>query len=449
MHLSVNGRAVAPRGQVAGILDDAYHTLLMKGRFPYVVLAIGVHPAAVDVNVHPTKSEVKFRDPDRVRATIARAIRSIVQAALVVQGWEGGSVVPPADPDAEPDWAGVADAEPSMADLPLLTSAPVPTPAGVSQPVLRGEVKPVAPAAPVADAQQGWHAPQEQKPSPPEPVERRPAPSALPVRLPIREDRPAWPVAKEPIPQQQFMPEPPADDDQVLEDAPDVPVGGNIAAGSDGVGMVAGATARQPRPALEIQPGQGLPRLRALAQLARMYLLSEGPEGDLYLVDQHAAHERITYERLMAQYGSGAVEAQRLLIPQLVVTPPATQAILLGGVAELAEWGFELEEADQGVRVRSVPATVAADEIKPALLEVADHLSGAGGSTPERWREEVLVTLSCHTSIRTGHPLTLAEQQALLDQLARCRGPRTCPHGRPTVIVMTKQQLTRQFGRIQ
>jgi len=196
-------------------------------------------------------------------------------------------------------------------------------------------------------------------------------------------------------------------------------------------------------------PGTGLPRLRALAQLSRMYLIAEGPEGDLYLVDQHAAHERITYERLMAQHNTGRVESQRLLIPQTIVVPPSAQATLLGATDELAAWGFELEEAEQGVRVRAVPSSVAPDEIKPAVLEVADHLSGAGGSTPAAWREALLVTLSCHTSIRTGHPLTLAEQQALIDQLARCQGPRTCPHGRPTVIIMTKQQLTRQFGRIQ
>jgi DNA mismatch repair protein MutL len=180
-----------------------------------------------------------------------------------------------------------------------------------------------------------------------------------------------------------------------------------------------------------------------------MYLIAEGPEGDLYLIDQHAAHERITYERLMAQHNTGSIESQRLLIPQTIVVPPSAQATLLGATEELAEWGFELEEAEQGVRVRAVPSSVAPDEIKPAVLEVADHLSGAGGSTPANWREALLVTLSCHTSIRTGHPLTLAEQQALIDQLARCQGPRTCPHGRPTVIIMTKQQLTRQFGRIQ
>jgi DNA mismatch repair protein MutL len=213
--------------------------------------------------------------------------------------------------------------------------------------------------------------------------------------------------------------------------------------------LIAADVSAAPERQAAAAPGAGLPRLRALGQLARMYLLAEGPEGDLYLVDQHAAHERITYERLMAQRGAGAIESQRLLVPQTVPVAPAAQATLLGASEDLAGWGFEIEEDERGVRALAVPASVALDELKPALLEIADHLSGAGGSTPQAWREKMLVTLSCHTSIRTGHPLTSAEQQALIDQLARCQGPRTCPHGRPTVIVVTKQQLTRQFGRLQ
>lgn len=92
MHISVNGRAIAPRGQLAAIFDEAYHTLLMKGRFPYVVVAITVDPAAVDVNVHPTKSEVKFRDPDYVRDNLASAMRHILQQIPAIQ--DGASPLP-------------------------------------------------------------------------------------------------------------------------------------------------------------------------------------------------------------------------------------------------------------------------------------------------------------------------------------------------------------------
>src|SRR6185295_2695745 len=107
MHITINGRAIQPRGQISAIIEEAYHTLLMKGRFPLVVLHIQVHPAAVDVNVHPTKSEVKFRHPQLVAHTLGRAVRDAVQGTTVIQQW--------ADPDAGADAA--PDVEPIPATL--------------------------------------------------------------------------------------------------------------------------------------------------------------------------------------------------------------------------------------------------------------------------------------------------------------------------------------------
>jgi DNA mismatch repair protein MutL len=195
-------------------------------------------------------------------------------------------------------------------------------------------------------------------------------------------------------------------------------------------------------------PAPRLPPLRALAQLAQTYLLTEGPGGALYLVDQHAAHERITYERLLARHRAGAVQAQALLLPQLISLPPHAQQALLAAAEELASWGLLLEEADQGVEVRAVPAGLALDDLPTVLADLAGHVSGAGGPRPEDRRDATLATLACHTSVRAGQSLTLVEQQALLDQLAGCDGPRTCPHGRPTLIVITQHQLERQFGRL-
>ncbi|HEX9372397.1 MAG TPA: DNA mismatch repair protein MutL, partial [Roseiflexaceae bacterium] len=193
---------------------------------------------------------------------------------------------------------------------------------------------------------------------------------------------------------------------------------------------------------------QGVPPLRALAQLALTYLLTEGPDGALYLIDQHAAHERITYERLLAAQAVGAVQAQALLLPQHVALPPSAQQALLAAAGELATWGLVLAEADHGVQVRAVPVGLALDALGPTLADLASHLGGSGGPTPADRRDATLATLACHTSVRAGQALTLAEQQALLDQLAGCEGPRTCPHGRPTLIVITPHQLARQFGRL-
>ncbi|MBC8074896.1 MAG: DNA mismatch repair protein MutL, partial [Chloroflexales bacterium] len=122
--------------------------------------------------------------------------------------------------------------------------------------------------------------------------------------------------------------------------------------------------------------------------------------------------------------------------------------LLLRQAAALAEWGFVLEEFGEGlVRVRALPATLPADELQQALIEVADHLAGRGGSTPHDWREQILITLSCHTSVRAGQALSFEEMRTLLRQLDACASPRTCPHGRPTMIMLSPGQLERQFGR--
>ena len=191
-----------------------------------------------------------------------------------------------------------------------------------------------------------------------------------------------------------------------------------------------------------------LPPLRALAQLAQTYLLTEGPNGALYLIDQHAAHERITYERLLAQHAAGVLQSQTLLLPQYVALPPAAQQALLGAAGELADWGFVLAEADGGVDVLAVPADFALETLATTLPDLASHLGGSAGHGPNARRDAMLATLACHTSVRAGQTLTAIEQQALIDQLAGCEGPRTCPHGRPTLIVLTKHQLEHQFGRL-
>jgi DNA mismatch repair protein MutL len=206
--------------------------------------------------------------------------------------------------------------------------------------------------------------------------------------------------------------------------------------------------AEQPARPVPSAHAEGMPPLRALAQLAQTYLLTEGPGGALYLIDQHAAHERITYERLLAQHAAGTLQSQALLLPQEVPLPPDAQQVLLGAVDALADWGFALGEADRGVQVHSVPVGLEIADLATTLADLASHLSGQGDNTLMDQRDLLLATLACHTSVRAGQTLGLVEQQALIDQLSACAGPRTCPHGRPTLIVLTKHQLERQFGRL-
>jgi DNA mismatch repair protein MutL len=448
MHLTVNGRAVQPRGLLSLSIEEAYHTLLMKGRFPLVVLHIQVHPAAVDVNVHPTKSEVKFRQPQRVGRLLGRAVREAVQGNVVIQGWDDGtSALVDAAMDA-PDSASATDSGEAGADGPLaphLPAAVVVSDASSSAPAL---------AAPTAVAGADITPVQAALLASPAPAARAASPRDMPLAT---EAAPGWDAA---------------DERAEAADRSDADAPRRQAAlqalNARGQGAPGGASAPlAPQPAADIvvvpvperDDGQsapvaaarepGLSPLRALAQFAQTYVLAEGPAQALYLIDQHAAHERITYERLMAQHSAGVIEAQTLLLAQHVPLPPAATQTLCDAVDALSSWGFALERDERtGVQVLAVPGGLPLAALPATLADLASHLVGSGGRTPAEQREQVLTTLACHTSVRAGQTLTLAEQQALLDQLSGCEGPRTCPHGRPTVLVLTQQQLARQFGRL-
>jgi DNA mismatch repair protein MutL len=190
-----------------------------------------------------------------------------------------------------------------------------------------------------------------------------------------------------------------------------------------------------------------LPPLRIVGQVGMTYIVAESPEG-MYMIDQHATHERIAYERLMAQRGSGPLDAQELLMAETVNLPSDKSELLLAHGDILAEWGFSLDAWGEGmVRVRAVPAILHRENLQTALLDIADRLAGEGGKTPVDWREELLITLACHSSVRAGQSLSLEEMRELLRQLERCENPRTCPHGRPTMVLLTPGELEKQFGR--
>jgi DNA mismatch repair protein MutL len=365
LHLFVNRRAIAPRGPIVYVIEEAYHTLLMKGRHPIAVLNLALDPAAVDVNIHPTKSEVKFRDTPRVHGTLMRAVRDALLAGGV-RPWVDGEAPPPPD-----------EAVQRRFELRRLGAA-----------------------------RDGWTLPSGWESG-------------------LRGEQAGWAFERE----REIMP--PAEEGEQSVGEPAL------------VEAAAPIASAPPRPA---SPAR-LPPLRVVGQVGNTYIIAESPDG-MFLIDQHAAHERITYERLMAQRGRGPIERQGLLMPQTVDLPPAARQTLLEHAAALAEWGFEIEDFGIGLRVRAVPAGMRENDLTAALLEIADHLAGRGGSTPDGWREAMLTTLACHSSIRAGQALTPLEMRDLLEQLGHCRAPRTCPHGRPTMILLTTAQLERQFGRI-
>ena len=319
----VNGRPVTDGALVHAVVQ-AYHTLLPGGRYPVALVMIGLPPAQVDVNVHPAKTEVRFRDARGVFAAVQRAVRAAVTSGAHVPG--------------------------------------------------------------------------------------------------IREAR-AWP--------------PPAGH----ESAPDAQPGLLASDGAPAAGGEWGAgTAAACGP-----PADRLPPLRVLGQVGLAFIVAEGPDG-LYLVDQHAAHERIVYEDLMARPAERP--SQRLLVPEAVRLAPDLAGLAAEHAALLAAVGFDMEPfGPDTVLVRAVPEVLARSDAAAAVRDVL-ALAQVGRSGAGEAMEERLVRAVCkRATVKAGQALEPDEMRALVRRLETCAAPRTCPHGRPTVTVLTLRDIGRALGR--
>ncbi len=187
-----------------------------------------------------------------------------------------------------------------------------------------------------------------------------------------------------------------------------------------------------------------LPALRVVGQVAATYVVAEGPAG-MYLIDQHAAHERVLYERIRARRG-GPPTAQPLLEAAVFEPTPAQAAALAAYEAELAALGFALEPfGERAVLIRAVPAELAGRDAARAVAEYLDAVA-ADGPQPDR-AERAAMTLACHAAVRAGKTLTLDEMRELVRLLEACEAPQSCPHGRPTMVHVSAAALEREFGR--
>jgi DNA mismatch repair protein MutL len=190
----------------------------------------------------------------------------------------------------------------------------------------------------------------------------------------------------------------------------------------------------------------GLPVLRVLGQLGNTYIIAEGPDG-LYLIDQHAAHERILFEKILTQWAQRGVEIQSLLEP-LTIELSLKQEELLGAKGEmLAQFGFTIEPfGDRTYLLRAVPAILGGRGISEAVKETIDSLEGE--ATPAKGEERVALSLACHSAVRAGQTLDPEEMRELVKQLEKATSPRNCPHGRPTMVHLSSGRLEKEFGRI-
>jgi DNA mismatch repair protein MutL len=362
--LFVNGRPVQDT-KLSYAVVQAYHTLLMTGRYPIAVVLVQVPPEDVDVNVHPAKAEVRFRDADGVFSAVQRAVRKTLLE----------NMAPPAPPSVLGAGAGLQGA--GISGLTPLVARPDESETASSDPANQ-----IIEAQRPLTGSETWD------------------------RIGIAKQN-NW---------------------------------------SDRMGSLH-APAQEANRQSSIGNRQ-LPALRILGQLALTYILAEGPEG-LYLIDQHASHERVLWEKMLALHELGEVMAQALLDP-VAVSVPADSAYLLDvNLDALRDLGFDIEPfGGNTFLVRSVPAMMIQDDIAAAMREIMGDLEAGDAVLRKDLEARVLRRVCKRMAIKAGRTLSFAEMAALVRDLEACESPRTCPHGRPTMIQISTTQLEKEFGRL-
>ena len=372
MTLIVGGRWVQSRSLIFAI-SQAYHGLIPKGRFPLVLAQIELPADAVDVNVHPAKTEVRFRQERVVFASLQRAIR----AAIL-----GQSPIAPASERAF---------EPSRGKRPSYGSV---RDSGDRQWASRSS----------SDASSDAYA-------------------TGSGRL---ERSSAWGSSSQE--EQSSISESSGSFDTRLQESG---------------GRVLSEEAQQ----ASLLPHQGsLPILRPIGQLAKTFILAEGPDG-LYMVDQHAAHERIMYEAFMLR--DAPVTSQALLAPETVALPARQVAIVEDQVEEFRQLGLDIEPfGHDSVIVRSLPEAMAdSADIAGTMRSIMDALEVGDNAIEEAFEAKLTRAVCKRASIKAGQALEMPQIQALLRDLEACDVPRTCPHGRPTLVLIERRRIELEFGR--
>ena len=418
-HFFVNGRYIKSRVMMAA-LEEAYRNQKMVGKFPGCVLHLTVRPNTVDVNVHPTKTEVKFQNEQQVFSTVYHGVLAALNGDQSRPQAVVKSVLPRQD-TVTPNQTSLHDFTAVTASHGTVTTPPVAAPKPQAQPSPFRRVTPlgrVVPSAPVAE-------------KPPAVQPERAKSVAQEKARPVVAER-AVPVAtqekKAPAPQPA-----PVVEEAVEEEKP-IPVV------EEPVEETPAPTA-EPEPAP--QPTQEEPWV-VRGELFHTYIMVE--QGDkVVLIDKHAAHERVNFDRLKAQDYRPMV--QELLIPITITPGPQERQALLDGQEVLEGFGFQLEEFGAGsIAVRAVPDYLETGDVEPTLLELAKKLRLTGWADPGAARDEVMHTMACKAAIKGGQRNDPQELERVA-QKVMAGEVKYCPHGRPVAIELTRGELEKQFKR--
>ncbi|MCD8145943.1 MAG: DNA mismatch repair endonuclease MutL, partial [Clostridiales bacterium] len=416
-HFFVNGRYVKSRTMTAA-LEEAYQNQKMVGRFPGCVLHITSSLNAVDVNVHPTKTEVKFTNEKR----LFQAVYASVKAAL--NGEQGHPQVQLEEKRPQPN--------------PMDTVTPNQT---FFQTMTAEEYRAKGPVLPLRDSGGTYAAPAAPARPVPPPVKIQPkpySPSAAEefrgLDLPILTERPARRTDTSATVQKKEHPTPPKAVPAPVEEVPPVPAEETVPNPPE-----------PPTEALEPEPlTPEIPAWRLAGEVLDTYIIVE--QGDtVYFIDKHAAHERMNFDKLKAR--DYQPMRQMLLTPVVFTPPPEEGAALLAHLELLNRYGFEVEDFGGGaLLVRQSPDYLSAGEIEPTLTQLGERLLVTGTADPSAARDEVLHTMACKAAIKGGWKSGREELEAVA-QAVMSGEVKYCPHGRPVAIELTKKQLEKQFKR--
>ncbi|MCA9935762.1 MAG: DNA mismatch repair endonuclease MutL, partial [Anaerolineales bacterium] len=210
-------------------------------------------------------------------------------------------------------------------------------------------------------------------------------------------------------------------------------------------------TETSPTPTPPPQPnlgGERLPIMRVVGQVGAAYIITEGPDG-MFLIDQHAAHERILYEQFMAQWAKNAIVSQSLMAGTAVHLSPPQATLLEEHLHTLGQIGFQVEPfGPNAFMVRAIPAILAKQDPAQVLLTVVEDLERGDAPLQGKIEDRIILRVCKSAAVKAGQTLSQREMEAMIQQLEACHSPHTCPHGRPTLIHLSVAQLARQFGRI-
>lgn len=422
-HLFVNRRPVESRALNHALLEG-YHTALMKGRYPVCCLFLELDPAAVDVNIHPAKREVKFHREWAVRRAVTTAVRETLLAfhtRPVPRGPSAGTTTSAPAPAAQPQLEG------SLPGLSVhrVEGSPPPKPPAV------GPVSGSGPATgtPVATGTTRGSAlaPSAPRPTAETQQQRQPmAPGMNRQGAEAMSGHPTAPAAGAPAA---------APESSVAAPAPS---------------PVAEPGSREPAttPAAGPVPLVDVP-LRYLGVVGRLYVVFESDRG-LVLMDQHAAHERVLFEEMLDRLErDGRAPSQKLLLPEAIELPPRDAAFLREQLEVLGRLGVGVSEfGTRSFLLDALPPFVRVTDPRRFLLDLVDELQAAGRELNTlRLGEPVVAKTVCRHAVKARDPLSEPELLNLLESLRRCRMPYTCPHGRPTLIELSYRELERKFGR--